>query len=302
MTDPHPLVLQLRFTRARVPARPQGRLATPTARMRLGPMNCIAWNVGHLAWQEQRYFVIDRPGAHAVPGARRGVRSRRRRAPRRACPRRSPPGGDPAEADPWLDDAHVGVARRDAGPARAAPRDDLRQPRPADDLPLLVPQRARTRRSGSRWATRRLPQFVGNIDGEAPYRPEPRGLSDAGQPPETAGMTWTTRAGRDGRVERRPLAVDEQVEVGPDRRARVQDRGCRSPARGRSRSRTRRARCAPDAVTRRCARREQRDQRARQVDDRGRLALSQRRAPRPTRSAAGCRRPGSRSPPSSAEP
>jgi hypothetical protein len=28
------------------------------ARVRLGPANCISWNVGHLAWQEQRYFLV----------------------------------------------------------------------------------------------------------------------------------------------------------------------------------------------------------------------------------------------------
>ncbi|NPV56271.1 MAG: DinB family protein [Anaerolineae bacterium] len=27
--------------------------------LRFKAMNCIAWNVGHLAWQEQRYFLLN---------------------------------------------------------------------------------------------------------------------------------------------------------------------------------------------------------------------------------------------------
>ena len=31
------------------------------------PMNCIAWNVGHLAWQEQRYFLFYAQGQMLLP-------------------------------------------------------------------------------------------------------------------------------------------------------------------------------------------------------------------------------------------
>lgn len=54
---PHPLVLQLRFTRYEFHRSLRG-LDPKDAEVRIMPMNCISWNVGHLAWQEQRYFLI----------------------------------------------------------------------------------------------------------------------------------------------------------------------------------------------------------------------------------------------------
>jgi hypothetical protein len=50
----HPLVLQLRFTRSELRRAVQG-LSETEAQKRFLPVNCISWNVGHLAWQEQRY-------------------------------------------------------------------------------------------------------------------------------------------------------------------------------------------------------------------------------------------------------
>ncbi len=52
----HPLVTQLRFTRSEFQRALEG-LSEEDARKRFLPMNCISWNVGHLAWQEQRYFL-----------------------------------------------------------------------------------------------------------------------------------------------------------------------------------------------------------------------------------------------------
>jgi hypothetical protein len=52
----HPLVLQLRFTRSEF-LRGIKRVNEDDACQRFLPMNCISWNVGHLAWQEQRYFL-----------------------------------------------------------------------------------------------------------------------------------------------------------------------------------------------------------------------------------------------------
>src|SRR4029079_18107361 len=54
--DVHPLIDQLRFTRSEFLSGVRG-VSADDAKVRLGPMNCLAWNVGHLAWQEQRYFV-----------------------------------------------------------------------------------------------------------------------------------------------------------------------------------------------------------------------------------------------------
>src|SRR5215468_1520503 len=54
---PHPLVLQLRFTRSEFQRALEG-ISDADARQRIMPMNCISWNIGHLAWQEQRYFYF----------------------------------------------------------------------------------------------------------------------------------------------------------------------------------------------------------------------------------------------------
>ncbi|HCS41169.1 MAG TPA: DinB family protein [Anaerolineaceae bacterium] len=48
----HPLVEQLRFTRSEFMRALEG-LSDEDARKRFPPLNCISWNVGHLAWQEQ---------------------------------------------------------------------------------------------------------------------------------------------------------------------------------------------------------------------------------------------------------
>ena len=53
----HPLVSQLRFSRSEF-ARCLEGISDEDSRKRLLPMNCISWMVGHLAAQEQEYFVF----------------------------------------------------------------------------------------------------------------------------------------------------------------------------------------------------------------------------------------------------
>lgn len=57
----HPLVEQLRFTRSEFVSGLQG-ISDEHARQRILPMNCISWMVGHLAWQEQRYWLFRAQG------------------------------------------------------------------------------------------------------------------------------------------------------------------------------------------------------------------------------------------------
>ncbi|HVN14424.1 MAG TPA: DinB family protein [Anaerolineales bacterium] len=52
----HPLVDQFRFTRSEWLRGLQGIFEEDGAR-HFGPMNCISWNVGHLAWHEHRYWL-----------------------------------------------------------------------------------------------------------------------------------------------------------------------------------------------------------------------------------------------------
>jgi hypothetical protein len=53
----HPLVDQLRFTRHEW-LRGLSAVQPEEATRHLGPMNCISWIVGHLAWQEQGYWLF----------------------------------------------------------------------------------------------------------------------------------------------------------------------------------------------------------------------------------------------------
>ena len=62
----HPLVDQLRFTRSEFVTAVRG-VSDEDARRRLLPMNCISWNIGHLAWQEQRYFLTYAQGLQPYP-------------------------------------------------------------------------------------------------------------------------------------------------------------------------------------------------------------------------------------------
>lgn len=52
----HPLVDQFRFTRSEW-LRGLQSIRQEDAARHFGPMNCISWNVGHLAWHEHRYWL-----------------------------------------------------------------------------------------------------------------------------------------------------------------------------------------------------------------------------------------------------
>lgn len=53
----HPLVTQLRFARSEFVRCLEG-VSDEDARHRIMPMNCISWMVGHMAAQEQEYFIF----------------------------------------------------------------------------------------------------------------------------------------------------------------------------------------------------------------------------------------------------
>ena len=170
MADPHPLVLQLRFTRSEF-LRGIHRINPDDARKRVEPMNAISWNVGHLAWQEQRYFVTVGQGSTPLPDIETRFAS-----------------GGPAStpeleevlaawreitkaADPWLDTLT----------SETLLDHPIRNGKPITRTNGNLLQRTIYHywfHNGENMAIRqalghqRLPQFVGNIDDEAPYRPE----------------------------------------------------------------------------------------------------------------------------------
>lgn len=63
---PHPLVVQLRFTRKEFQRGLKGVTAEEAAQ-HFGPMNCISWIVGHMAWQEQMYWLTQAQGITPAP-------------------------------------------------------------------------------------------------------------------------------------------------------------------------------------------------------------------------------------------
>ena len=62
----HPLIEQLRFTR-REWLRGLDGISDEDAARHFGPMNCISWTVGHLAWHEQRYWLQRAQGQVLFP-------------------------------------------------------------------------------------------------------------------------------------------------------------------------------------------------------------------------------------------
>ncbi|MEZ4560263.1 MAG: DUF664 domain-containing protein, partial [Caldilineaceae bacterium] len=62
----HPLIAQLHFARSEF-ARCIDGLSDADARRRLEPMNCISWMIGHLAAQEQGYWVMVAQGQRPYP-------------------------------------------------------------------------------------------------------------------------------------------------------------------------------------------------------------------------------------------
>lgn len=170
MAEPHPLVLQLRFTRSEF-LRGIKRLDPEDARRRIEPMNSIGWNVGHLAWQEQRYFVTIGQGVTPFPDIETRFAS--------GGPASTPPLEEvlaawraiTRDADPWLDTlTSAGLLEH-----------PTRNGRPLARTHGNLLQRTIYHywfHTGENMAIRqmlghkRLPQFVGSIDDEAPYRPE----------------------------------------------------------------------------------------------------------------------------------
>lgn len=63
---PHPLIDQLHFTR-REWLRGLAGISEEDGSRHFGPMNCISWNVGHLAWHEHRYWLERAQGRVMFP-------------------------------------------------------------------------------------------------------------------------------------------------------------------------------------------------------------------------------------------
>ncbi len=62
----HPLIDQFRFTRSQWLLGLQD-ISEADGSRHFGPMNCISWTVGHLAWHEQRYWLFRAQGQILFP-------------------------------------------------------------------------------------------------------------------------------------------------------------------------------------------------------------------------------------------
>ncbi len=167
---PHPLVVQLRFTRSEF-KRAVAKLSEADARRRVMPMNSISWTVGHLAWQEQRYFIYFPTGELLIQEIQEKYAF--------GAPHSTPPlkemmsawGKITRAADRWLDGLTTKKLQEMVtlkGKATTAMYGNLLQ---------------RTiyhywYHTGENMAVRKIlghtgmGYFVGNIDGKAPYTPE----------------------------------------------------------------------------------------------------------------------------------
>lgn len=164
----HPLIDQLRFTRSEFKRAVEG-ISDEDARKRFPPMNCISWNIGHLAWQEQKQFLYFGQGKILVPMLDE------------VCAKFQPASTPPLNevwaawetvtkaADPWLDSLTDGQL------LQFAVRDGVK----SECLWGSVVYRVIYHywyHLGENAAIRQnlghtdLPQFVGDIDRQAPFR------------------------------------------------------------------------------------------------------------------------------------
>lgn len=167
---PHPLVLQLRFARSEFQRALEG-LTDDDARRRIMPMNCISWNIGHLAWQEQRYCLWRSQGLMPLPHINEQFAY--------GAPASTPPleemwaawHNTTRAADRWLDTLTTEKLLEHV----------IIDGQISDLIFGSLLQRLIYHywyHTGENMAIRQmlghgdLPEFVGNIDDEAPYRPE----------------------------------------------------------------------------------------------------------------------------------
>jgi len=166
----HPLVKQLRFTRSEFLRAIRG-VEEAEAQKRIMPMNCISWNVGHLAWQEQQYFLVYGQDQLILPEISQNFAY--------GAPASTPPLNEvmaawktiTQAADPWLDTLTTETLQINV----------IRQGKPIKYRYGNLLQRVIYHywyHLGENMAIRqflghqRLPQFVGSIDDKAPYQPE----------------------------------------------------------------------------------------------------------------------------------
>lgn len=173
----HPRVAQLYFTRAEW-LRALSDVPAEDALRRLGPMNSIGWIAGHLAWQENRYWLAHAQGASLAPRLDALVGY--------GAPASTPPLAEMLATWRQVTEA--------AGPfLESLTTADLQAPMRIDGRPQPHSTGSRLQRMTYHYwfhigeilairqmlGHRSLPEYVGPVEAEAPYTPEsPLPVSD----------------------------------------------------------------------------------------------------------------------------
>jgi hypothetical protein len=162
----HALVTQLRFARSEF-VRGLADVSDADARQRIQPMNCISWMIGHLAWQEQRYWLFRAQDRVLLPELNEHLAYGK--------PASTPPVAEmwaawrtiTAAADPWLDTVTTEKLQTPLRPGLSNVgtwllRTTYHYWYHLGEAMAVLQMLGHTG----------LPDFVGDIDSEAPYRLE----------------------------------------------------------------------------------------------------------------------------------
>jgi uncharacterized protein (TIGR03083 family) len=184
-----PLVEQLRFTRSEF-VRGLSEVSDPEAQQRFGAMNCISWIVGHLAWQEQRYWLQRAQGKILFPELNELLAYGKP-----AC---TPASQDmwekwrqvTQESDQWLDE--LSYERLQAPLSLGLSSAGTFMMRVIYHYWYHLGEGLAIRQM---LGHERLPDFVGDIDSQAPYRPD--GAAALAQPVTAAHFLTEVKAARE---------------------------------------------------------------------------------------------------------
>lgn len=166
----HPLVMQLRFTRSEF-ARAWKGVSEQDAQRHFEPLNSISWMIGHLAWQEQYYFLHYGQGQLPLPDVNRDFASGTSGSTPALEVVRSAWSTITRAADPWLDTLTTEMLQQHV----------ISQGKPIAYVYGNLVQRVIYHywyHTGEMMAIRQLlghnhlPQFVGSLDRKAPYVPD----------------------------------------------------------------------------------------------------------------------------------
>ena len=160
------LVDQLRFTRSEWERGLRG-VKEAEALRRIEPMNSIGWIVAHMAWHEQRYWLTRAQGSTPYPILNEVAANGGPATTPKLREMRLAWTAVTEAADPWLDGLSAADLLADL-PGSGPPR------RIGDSLQRVIYHywfhTGEIQGIRQVLGHRRLPQFVGDLDDQAPYR------------------------------------------------------------------------------------------------------------------------------------